>query len=160
MGSSKRKVRNRRVHRKTTTSEKLQERLRDRIGGRDIAIVESTDGVKMSEVLEAFIAPYMEFAETEESFRKLVTIAAVAWNTSLLPRNGQTKAINDLLQSLPPEAQADTKSIVRELIQRKKRYFGKIRRAVIDFEIADTRDGFHLMVVSTPENVSDQRPEQ
>ncbi len=153
MGSSKRRVRNRSAQRRTTAKEVLQKKLRDRMGGKEVVIVDSADGVKMSEVLEAFIAPYMEFTETEENFRKLVTIAVVAWNTSLLPRNEQTKAVNELLQSLPPEAQADAKSIVRELMRRKKRYFGKIRRAIIDFEVADTKDGFHLMVASTPENV-------
>jgi hypothetical protein len=153
MASAKRRTRNRPARKKATTGEKLQKRLRDRIGGKEVIVVESTDGVKMSEVLEEFIAPYMEFAETEESFQKLVTIAVVAWNTSLLPRNEQTKTINDLLQSLPPETQADAKSIVRELMRRKRNYFGKIRRAIIDFEVTDTRDGFHLTVVSTPENI-------
>jgi hypothetical protein len=153
MGSSKRRVQNRTVQRQATAKKELQKKLRDRMGGKEVIIIESADGVKMSEVLEAFIEPYMEFAETEESFQKLVTIAVVAWNTSLLPRNEQTKVVNDLLQSLPPETQADAKSIVKELMRRKRRYFSKIRRAIIDFEVADTKDGFHLMVASTPENI-------
>jgi len=152
MASPKRKVRNRQTRKKTLT-EKMEKRLSDQLDGKKVVIVESADGVKMSEVLEAFIAPYMEFTETEESFEKLVAIAVVAWNTSLLPRLAQTKAINDLLQSLPPETQADAKAIVRDLIRRKRKHFGKIRRAIIDFEIIDTRDGFHLTVASTPENI-------
>jgi len=152
MASSKRKARNRQARKKTAT-EKMEKRLSDTLDGKEVVIVESADGVKMSEVLEAFIAPYMEFAETEESFEKLVTIAVIAWNTSLLPLIAQTKSINDLLTSLPPETRADAKSIVRDLIRRKRKHFGKIRRAIIDFEIADTRDGFHLMVASTPENL-------
>lgn len=152
MASPKRKVRNRQARKKTATEE-MRKRLRDKLGGKEVVFIESADGVKMSEVLEAFIAPYMEFAETEESFEKLVTIAVIAWNAALLPRSAQTEAINDLLQSLPPETQADAKSIVRDLIRRKRKYFGKIRRAIIDFEIIDTRDGFHLTVASTPENI-------
>jgi hypothetical protein len=152
MASSKRKARNRQAHKKTVT-EKMEKRLSDTLDGKEVIIIESPDRVKMSEVLEAFIAPYMEFAETEESFKKLVTIAVIAWNTSLLPRSAQTKAINDLLTSLPPETQADAKSIVKDLIRRKRIHFGKIRRAIIDFEIIDTRDGFHLTVASTPENI-------
>ncbi|RQW02016.1 hypothetical protein EH222_14145 [candidate division KSB1 bacterium] len=147
MASSKRKARTK------TATEKMEKRLSEQLDGKEVVIVESADGVKMSEVLEAFIAPYMEFAETEESFEKLVTIAVIAWNTSLLPRLAQTKSINDLLTSLPPETRTDAKSIVRDLIRRKRKHFGKIRRAIIDFEIADTRDGFHLMVASTPENI-------
>jgi len=152
MASSKRKARNRQARKKTAT-EKMEKRLSDTLDGKEVVIVESADGVKMSEVLEAFIAPYMEFAETEESFEKLVTIAVIAWNTSLLPLIAQTKSINDLLTSLPPETRADAKSIVRDLIRRKRKHFGKIRRTIIDFEIADTWDGFHLMVASTPENL-------
>ncbi|MGC9393594.1 MAG: hypothetical protein ACP5J4_01920 [Anaerolineae bacterium] len=152
MASSKRKARNRQARKKTAT-EKMEKRLSDQLDGKEVVIVESADGVKMSEVLEAFIAPYMEFADTEESFEKLVTIAVIAWNTSLLPRTAQTKAINDLLTSLPPETRADAKAIVRDLIRRKRKQFGKIRRAIIDFEVVDTGDGFHLTVASTPENI-------
>lgn len=152
MASSKRKARNRQTRKKTAT-EKMEKRLSDQLDGKEVIIVESADGVKMSEVLEAFIAPYMEFADTEESFEKLVTIAVIAWNTSLLPRTAQTKAINDLLISLPPETRADAKSIVRDLMRRKRKYFGKIRRAIIDFEVIDTGDGFRLTVASTPEDI-------
>jgi len=152
MASPKRKARDRQTRKKATTEE-MGKRLSDTLDGKEVIIVESADGVKMSEVLEAFIAPYMEFAETEESFEKLVAIAVIAWNAALLPRRAQTKAINDLLTSLPPETHADAKSIVRDLIRRKRKYFGKIRRAIIDFEIIDTRDGFHLTVASTPGNL-------
>ena len=152
MTSPKRKVRNRQARRGKATEE-MGKRLRDKLEGKEVIFIESADGVKMSEVLEAFIAPYIEFAETEESFEKLVTIAVIAWNTSLLPRSAQTKAINDLLTSLPPETQADARSILKDLMQQKREYFGKIRRAIIDFEVTDTRDGFHLTVASTPENI-------
>jgi len=131
----------------------MGERLRDKLGGKEVVFIESTDGVKMSEVLEAFIAPYMEFTETEESFKKLVTIAVIAWNAALLPRNAQTKAIDDVLTALPPETQADARSIIGDLMRRKRKYFGKNRRALIDFEIIDTKEGFHLTVASTPENI-------
>ncbi len=152
MASSKRETRNRQARKKRATAE-MEKRLSDKLAGKEVIIVESADGVKMSEVLEAFIAPYMEYAETEESFEKLVSIAVIAWNISLLPRSAQTKAINDLLISLPPETRADGKSIIRDLMRRKRIHFSKIRRAIIEFEVTDTRDGFHLMVASTPENV-------
>lgn len=152
MASPKRKIRNRQTRKKTAT-EQMSARLRDQLGGKEVVFIESADGVKMSEVLEAFIAPYMEFAETEESFKKLVMIAVIAWNATLLPRNAQTKAIDDVLTSLPPETQADARSIVRDLMRRKRIHFGKIRRAIIDFEIIDTKEGFHLTVASTPENI-------
>lgn len=123
------------------------------MGGTPVAFVKTTDGVKMSEVLQAFIAPYMKFVKTEEHMQKLVTIAVIAWNTSLLPKGEQMKAVDNVLTSLPPDVQADAKSIVMELMQRKKKYFGKIRRAVLDFEVVDTRHGFHLMVISTPQDI-------
>jgi hypothetical protein len=155
MGSSKpkRKVRNRRGQRRLTIGEDLQKKVRDRMDGKEVTIIESADGVKMSEVLKAFIQPYMDFADTEESFKKLVTIAVVAWNISLLPRSEQVKSVNDLLKSLPPDVRADTKSILRELMRRKKKYFAEFRRMIIEFEVVDTKNGFHLTVISTPENV-------
>jgi len=123
------------------------------MAGTPVAFVKTTDGVKMSEVLQAFLAPYMKFVKTEEHMQKLLTIAVAAWNISLLPKDERMKAVDNIITSLPPDAQADAKSIVMELMQRKKKYFGKIRRAVLDFEVSDVQSGFHLTVISTAEDI-------
>lgn len=128
----------------------LRAKLQDRLPGKEIEFIESPDGVKMSEVLEAFIEPYAESIITEESMNNFVAIAAMAWNISLLPKSKRKAAINALLNSQPPAARADAKSILAELLRRKRKYFAEYRRAIVEFKVTDLGDSFHLSVASTP----------
>lgn len=65
-------------------------RLMDRVAkkgflqGRKVVFQPSGE-VKMSEVLLEFVEPYKQFAQTEEAYRKMLTLAVVAWNASFLP---------------------------------------------------------------------------
>ena len=111
------------------------------------------DGVKMSEVLEQFIDPYLDLTETQEDVRKLVMVAVMAWNASLLPREQQADTVNDLLRTMPFEVQSGMRRLVRQMMGRKRREFAEYRRAIMDFEISMTRHGLHLSVASTPGNV-------
>ena len=150
MGSSKSKRNARkRSHHKRRGVGTLQQKVRGRLGKEGILIVEGADGVKMSEVLDAFVEPYKEFADTGESFRKLMAIAVVAWNVSLLPKGERREMVEEMLGALPEEARADGRQIVKELVRRKKRHFSEYKRMVIDFEVADTGDGYQLIVAST-----------
>jgi hypothetical protein len=47
-------------------------------------VIAPSGRVKMSEVLEDFVEPYMDLADTEEAFHKLLTLAIMAWNASFL----------------------------------------------------------------------------
>jgi len=109
-----------------------------------------TGGIKMSEVMENFIEPYMDLANTEENLRKLLTLAGLAWNTALFPKEERAKMLDDGLGTLPPEARAGLKALVEEMIKRKDQHFSEIRRAVVDFEVRTTKNGFYLSVASSP----------
>ena len=108
---------------------------------------------KMSEVLEDFVEPYMEFADTEDNFRKLLNLGILAWNAALLPEDQMSAMIDETLGAgLPgasPADRADAREFIELLIQRKKKHFAANRRAIISFEVTDTGDGFHLLVASS-----------
>ena len=55
---------------------------------------------KMSEVVIDFIEPYAEYAETYEAYQKLVIVAIVAWNTTLLPKKKQKAMVKKMIKSL------------------------------------------------------------
>jgi hypothetical protein len=128
--------------------ESLRRKMSDRI--EDVRFVETENGVKMSEVLERFIQPYMYLAETEADMAKLVGLAVVAWNASLMPEKKRSELINGTVGALPREAQADVRQSIADLIERKKRHFAKIRRIVVDYESKETAGEFHLAVASVP----------
>lgn len=118
-------------------------------------VIEPSGEVKMSEVLTDFVEPYIEFTDTEEDYRKLLTLAVMAWNASFLPEKEQQDMIDRILDKGIPtgseELKAGLKEIVSELIMRKKVYFLEYTRRIIDFEVTDTGTGYHLAVASTLE---------
>lgn len=103
---------------------------------------------KMSEVLRAFVDPYWHIPETEESMRKLITTALVAWNTALLPEAEQADALAQIATALPAETHADFYTITHEMIERKNKHFAGYDRLILDFELVDRGHDYHLTVIS------------
>jgi hypothetical protein len=89
---------------------------------KDKQIVLAQSGeVKMSEVLQAFIAPYVYIATTTEAYRKLVMTAIVAWNTALMQSDQRSALIENMLNKLPQltaKDKNDFRGIVNDFIQR------------------------------------------
>lgn len=108
---------------------------------------------KMSEVLREFVAPYWHIPDTEEAMRKLLTTALVAWNTALMPQAEQADALGQIATALPAEAREDFYAIVQEMIERKNEHFAEYDRLILDYELVDQGNDYHITVVSrmTPE---------
>jgi len=123
-------------------------------------VVEPRGEAKMSEVLTDFVEPYRELADTEEAYRKLLTLAILAWNASFLPEKEQQEMVERVLVGGIPgatkELKAGLREIVSKLIARKKAYFVEYRRIIIDYELKDTGRGYHLAVASTLQETSSQ----
>lgn len=156
MGSSKsRKTKRRRRcgrKRRQTPLESLNSRLEQGTLRKDEFIIEPGGVVKMSEVLTDFIEPYFEFADTDVAHRKLVMLAIAAWNTSLLPEKEQHDMVEKALRTMPAtseELETDLRETVKVLIARKKARFSEYTRTILDFELTDMGEGYHLSVAST-----------
>ena len=152
MKSSRNKRRKRR-RRKRDAAAILNRRVQRQFPNRKVVVGEAHDGVKMSEVLKEFIAPYREIANTEEAFRKLLVTAVIAWNTALYSTEERKAHIEEVLEALPEEVRADGRTVISELIERKERYFSEYKRMIIDYEVADTGKDYHLVVISTADEL-------
>ena len=111
----------------------------------------------MSDVLSDFVEPYREFADTEEAYRKLLTLGVIAWSAALRPEQERQEMVDKILadaQAATEEVEMELKEIVNMLIARKEAYFSEYRRDIIDFEVTDTGSGYHLSVASTLEETS------
>jgi len=102
----------------------------------------------MSEVLEEFVEPYEQFAETKEAYRKLLTTALVAWNVMLFPEKYRQSKLDDLLATLPDNVREEGRQVVEELMVRKERFFSQYKRMIVDYEVADVGNKWHLSVMS------------
>jgi hypothetical protein len=114
-------------------------------------VFEPAGEVKMSEVIESFVEPYAEFANTYEEYDKLIGLAVVAWNAALLPKRKQRAKIrkNVGALSLPDSDTQDLVEIVEMMMKRKRKYFSDNTRAIVEYHLSETRYGFHLSVAST-----------
>ncbi|MFQ5811959.1 MAG: hypothetical protein ACE5I2_02020 [Anaerolineae bacterium] len=113
----------------------------------------------MSEVLTAFIEPYIESASTEEAHRKLLMLAIVAWNAALLPEEDQQDIVDKAVEAIPAASwamRAYMRTFMSKLIKRKKTYFSEYTRMILDFELTDMGEGYHLSVASTLEKPPSQ----
>ena len=148
-GKSNRSAKKRRDKRRRGLHVSLKQRTGKNFPDHKVMVGPPPDGVKMSEVLERLVGPYTEYAETENAFRELVTMAVVAWNVTLFPEKDRQSALDEALAALPLEARADSRRIVEELMERKERHFSGYRRMILDFEVVDKDDSWRLLVASS-----------
>ena len=138
--------------------EKLQQKIqKGPLGDQVVGMVPNPKGeVKMSEVLEAFVEPYLDFTHTRSQREKLFTLAVIAWNLAMMPEQERQPMIDELinvgLKGNDPLAQQDTRKIIDELIARKQKYFAKNQRYILNFQLQETGDQCHLSVASTFSN--------
>jgi hypothetical protein len=111
---------------------------------------ETTQSVKMSEVLLDFVAPYMEAADSDEEVKKLVLLGLLAWNIALLPADVREESLPSLIaEAVPADVAAGFKEIIDHMIERKEKHFAENRRFVLAHHWTMTGKGPHLSVVST-----------
>jgi hypothetical protein len=108
---------------------------------------------KMSAVLEEFVEPFRDMAESHDDFHKLLNLAVLAWNAALLPEDKRRAMVDDMLAAGFSRASAADRAFARQIIEamirRKEEHFATNRRAIVSFQLIDRGDDFHLSVAST-----------
>jgi hypothetical protein len=111
----------------------------------DTEFVESASGEKISDCLLAVLGDLVDKVATEEEMGKLVKLASIAWNASLLPE--QERA--DFLQSSAmQDVYVDVKNLIELLIRRKLLLFPEVRRYILDVQVAVVDDSLHISAAS------------
>jgi hypothetical protein len=141
---------------------KLEQKVRGIAGGKDIKLVQNLEGVeKMSEVLETFVEPYLDFADSRADREKLFTIAVAAWNLTFMPEEKRSAIIKEMIavgvDKKDMLAQQDMRAILNEMIARKLTLFSDNQRLIINFQLQELKDTFHLSVASTLTEPPDSR---
>lgn len=117
-------------------------------------VVKSPKGeVKMSEVLEEFVEPYLFEVHGPERRQMVFDMAVVAWNLAIMPEAERKSAMADLFDDLMKNQKAvvrqDLDNLIAEMITRKLELFPNNRRYIVDFQLEGDGDQFHLSVAST-----------
>ncbi len=145
------KVINRRENALNNFEQKFQQK---EIANSFTDIVKNPKGeVKMSEVLEEFVEPYLPEANGLEQQQMVFEMAIIAWNLAILPAHKRQSALEDMFNNLMKDKRAivkrDLNNLIDEMVQRKLELFPNNRRYIIDFQLEDAGDQFHLSVAST-----------
>ena len=113
--------------------------------------------VKMSEVLEEFVEPYLDSTRNFSQREKLFSIAAIVWNIALMPEKERQQMVDQVIEQgmrgNDPLARQDAREIIDGLIARKQTFFADNKRYIIDFQLQDMGQTFHLSVASTLMNL-------
>jgi hypothetical protein len=104
---------------------------------------------KMSQVIIDYIEPYLDSVDTYIEYDNLVGFAVLVWNIALLPQNEQKKFISEILGNFSQTDALKLKPILEELLRRKKNHFADNKRFIVEYDLTESNDGFHLFVVST-----------
>src|SRR5216683_2104994 len=121
MGARARKKRNRRSQ-ATSPLESLKRQIADNgwPAARDMTV--ATDGEeKMSAILLQFIEPYRSLVDDYQGMRRLVSVAVVAWNATILAAAGQTGFLDQMIEAALPKDEAvrrDFRETINGMIRR------------------------------------------
>ena len=121
------------------------------LDNKDVVLVGQV-GEKMSEVILDFAEPLLENVEGNEGTEKTMCMAILVWNISLMPKDEQKNAIEDILNNLCKDElglRKDMEDVINMLIERKKKYFSKNKRFIINYEIGTKNGKPWLNVAST-----------
>ncbi len=115
------------------------------------AVINEPGVIRMSEVLEEFLEPYLEMIHTHRERDTLFSLGVFAWNAALLPQSESNDSIKHLLNLATKNdlVASEIQEILDGMIERKLEYFADIRRVIINIELTGQEDDFHLSVAST-----------
>jgi hypothetical protein len=130
---------------------KLKRKLRSGPFSNTDVVVNPEGFAKMSEVLAEFVSPYQHIAKSRKAYESLLGIAILAWNISILPEDEQQKFFDKAIQQvikLDSLTQQDIKSLLNDLLTRKKKYFADNKRLIMDFQLQEIGSRYHLSVAT------------
>ena len=114
--------------------------------------------VRMSEVLEAFVEPYLGLASTDNGQRVLFQIASLAWNAAILPADKRRALLDQVAETLPGfqgEARKELQDLLANMIARKLALFDDNKRFILSVELTGAEGGY-LSVISTAAGPSER----
>jgi hypothetical protein len=109
---------------------------------------------KASAALIHLAEPLTSEADDTDARKKSLTLAMVAWNLSLLPESKRKEQMAGLLEKAAAseddrlEASSFLQPIIDALVSRKLQLYPLDRRFLVDLQVFETSDGYHVTVAS------------
>jgi hypothetical protein len=119
-----------------------------------LKIIEAEDAEKMSAVILKFVAPYQHLIHSKKAYEHLIVLAMVAWNATILEGETRQRLMDRVKETILSDGDEDWSQeladLLAQLMQRKERYFADNKRLILDYRVSESRQEYHLAVISTP----------
>ena len=121
-----------------------------------IELVESSDGVKMSEVILKLADPMLkEYGDDDKQIKTIISLTIIEWNRIMFPEDVREKFQDEMIDTLSsPGSEADTVDsilYISDLIaKRQKKYFPDLKRFILDYELIVSDGDISLNISSAP----------
>jgi len=107
---------------------------------------------KMSDVIGKFAEPLLTDCRSDDDIKNAIQFAVLVWNLTMFPEDEQDKRIQELVETLSTPGNIDqinqAKLYINSFINRKKKMFPHIQRAVIDYQFSRAGSSLRLNIVS------------
>jgi hypothetical protein len=146
MGTSRKKERRRQKRSLREAARRIMSK--SAINGETV-ILAGDESRKMSESILHLAEPLLEHSMDEE---RALSLAAIAWNLSLIPEDERGPMLEKLLRQAAetdPEIERGLRVLLKDLVERKLELYPDDRRMILGHELAQTGEDMMLNVVST-----------
>ncbi|KJU85835.1 hypothetical protein MBAV_001974 [Candidatus Magnetobacterium bavaricum] len=112
------------------------------------------DEEEMAVVIMKYAKPLFENAEDLETSIKVIRIAIFCWRLSFFSKETQEEVIETFFKanSINSDGQEEMKPVFKFLLDRKSRYFSKIKTDIADYQLREKGDGFELNLTLKSQN--------
>jgi len=127
---------------------KITRRLTE-LTGVEHKFAQSATDVSMSDALLEYAEPFMDvvYTDDKEEYERAIMMAMLLWNAAILQEEGNDDSANRLLEPLMEDT--ESKGVVEYMLRRKREMFPDVNRFILDYEVTDRGNDFHLSVAST-----------
>ena len=129
---------------------RLELKTLETFGLKEDRIIRDKSFASMSEALLEFAAPLLDVIDYDdkEIYESTIAVSMAIWNSSIMLKNNKSR--REVKKLLKPFMQdAESKGIVKHMLHRKQQMFPDNNRLILNFEVTEKADSFHLSVVST-----------
>jgi hypothetical protein len=116
----------------------------------DLLYVDADPGiVKISGIILELCKEYLDKVETDKRRESIISLTCMAWNLSFLEENDRKKEISTIASKLKIDfdIQASLREILTDLAQKKLKHYSLDNRYILDYQISDLGDNFHLNII-------------
>lgn len=107
----------------------------------------------MSDILAAFVAPYLDLAESPAAYEQLLKLAVLAWNLALFPPEQRAAMTEEAFSPdrlhVDDATRRDMRVLVAQLILRKLAEFADDPHYILEFKLDPSGADYELRVAAT-----------